>query len=217
MPLVGALVGALVGVVILAAAALFPSPLPVVLGLVASVIMTGALHEDGLADTIDALGGGATAERCLEIMKDSRIGTYGVLALVAVFALKAASLDAIGPLTVVGVLIAAYAGGRLAAVLALTFLPYAGGDNVKVSRTPVRMTGRELAVAIVTAVAIGVVAMQAAVFAIASTVSLLAAALVAWIARRKIGGYTGDVLGAVEQVYEAAFLAVAAALIAGPG
>ncbi len=217
MPLVGALIGAAAGAVILLSAAFFPSPLPVVFGLIASVVLTGALHEDGLADTIDALGGGADAERCLEIMKDSRIGTYGVLALVAVLALKATSLDAIGPLTVIGVLIAAYAGGRLAAVFALTFLPYAGGGNVKVSRTPVRMTGRELIVAIATTLAIGFIAMKAAVFVAATVVALFAAAVLALIARRKIGGYTGDVLGAVEQVYETAFLAVAAALIAGPG
>ena len=82
MPLVGALVGGATGVVIAVAAAVFPAPVPIVIGLIASVLLTGALHEDGLADTADALGGGADRERCLQIMKDSRIGTYGVLAIV---------------------------------------------------------------------------------------------------------------------------------------
>jgi adenosylcobinamide-GDP ribazoletransferase len=217
MPLVGALIGAVVGAIILAASLCFPAPMPVVIGLIASILLTGALHEDGLADTVDAFGGGSSRERCLEIMKDSRIGTYGVLALIAVLALKGTSLVAIGPVSVVGVLIAAYAGGRLAAVLALAFLPYAGGDNVKVSRTPVRMTPRELAVAAATGLIVGICVMNIPAFVAATVIAFAAAAIVAWIAQRKIGGYTGDVLGAVEQVFETAFLAVAAALIAGAG
>lgn len=217
MPLVGALIGAAVGIVLLAATAIFPSHVAIVIGIAASLLLTGALHEDGLADTADAFGGGANPERCLEIMKDSRIGTYGVLSLMIVLALKGTSFAAIGPLSVVGVLIAAYAGGRFAAVLALTFLPYAGGDNVKVSRTPVRMTKRELAVAAASALIVGLCSVSVAVFVAATIVAFASAAVVALVAQRKIGGYTGDVLGAVEQVYEVAFLAVAAALIAGAG
>ncbi|WP_423416266.1 adenosylcobinamide-GDP ribazoletransferase [Hyphomicrobium sp. B1] len=217
MPLVGALIGATVGLVMLAATVVFPTSVAVVIGLVASVLLTGALHEDGLADTVDAFGGGSNVERRLEIMKDSRIGTYGVLALIAVLALKGTSLAAIGPVAVIGALIAAYAGGRLAAVLALAFLPYAGGDNVKVSRTPVRMTRGELIVAIVTGLTVGPFVMSIAAFLAATVVAFAAAAVIAILAQRKIGGYTGDVLGAVEQVYETAFLAVAAAVIAGAG
>jgi len=214
MPLVGALIGVVVGVIILGASAIFPAPVPIVVGLTASILLTGALHEDGLADTVDALGGGGTRERCLEIMKDSRIGTYGVLALVTTFALKATSLAAISPGSSLGILVAAFAGARLAAVLALAFLPYAGGDNVKVSRTPVRMTRGELVVAIATALIVGLCAVKFSAFAAATLVAVIAAAFVAWIAHRKIGGYTGDVLGAVEQIYETAFIAIAAAVIA---
>ncbi|CCB67023.1 adenosylcobinamide-GDP ribazoletransferase [Hyphomicrobium sp. MC1] len=217
MPLVGALIGATVGLVMLAATAVFPASVAVVISLVASVLLTGALHEDGLADTVDAFGGGSNVERRLEIMKDSRIGTYGVLALIAVLALKGTSLAAIGPVAVIGALITSYAGGRLAAVLALAFLPYAGGDNVKVSRTPVRMTRGELIVAIVTGLAVGPFVMSIAAFFAATVVAFAAAAVIVILAQRKIGGYTGDVLGAVEQVYETAFLAVAAAVIAGAG
>ena len=217
MPLVGALVGGATGVVIAVAAAVFPAPVPIVIGLIASVLLTGALHEDGLADTADALGGGADRERCLQIMKDSRIGTYGVLAIVAVLALKATSLDAIGPVANIGVLIAAYAGGRLAAVLAMTALPYAGGDNVKVSRSPVRMRGMELVLAVASFFAIGFVVMNAGIFAASTVAAFVPAAGMALFAHRKIGGYTGDILGAVEQIYEATFIAMAAAMIAGPG
>jgi adenosylcobinamide-GDP ribazoletransferase len=217
MPLVGALIGALVGAVVLVSASFFPGAVPVLLGLTASVLLTGALHEDGLADTADAFGGGSTRERRLEIMKDSRIGTYGAIALIATLALKATSLAATDPLSIVRILIAAYTGGRLAAVLALAFLPYAGGDNVKVSRSPVVMTRGEIVFASITGLLVGACVLDALVFMMATIIGAVAATAMAFIALRKVGGYTGDVLGAVEQIYETAFILVAAAMIAGPG
>jgi adenosylcobinamide-GDP ribazoletransferase len=217
MPLVGALIGAAVGAVIVASSIFFPGPVAIVIGLAAGLLLTGALHEDGLADTVDAFGGGANRERCLEIMKDSRIGTYGTLALISALALKAVSLGAIDPVSIARVLIAGHAGARLAAVLALAALPYAGGDDVKSSRTSSRMTPAELAIALATALVVGLCALDATVFAIATVAAILAASVMALIAWRKIGGYTGDVLGAVEQVYETAFLVFGAAMIAGPG
>ncbi|MFT3732026.1 MAG: adenosylcobinamide-GDP ribazoletransferase [Hyphomicrobium sp.] len=217
MPLVGALIGAVVGLLVIASFLFFPAPVPVVIGLAASLLLTGALHEDGLADTLDAFGGGGSRERCLEIMKDSRIGIYGALALIVVLALKAASLAAIDPISIARVLIAAYAGGRFAAVAAMTALPYAGGDNVKVSRAPALMTAKELGLALAFAVLAGFFALGMLVFVVATIAAVLAAAVIALIARKKIGGYTGDVLGAVEQIYEVTFIAVAAAMIAGPG
>lgn len=216
MPLVGALIGAAAGGVVLVSAAIFPAPLPIVLALSASILLTGALHEDGLADTVDAFGGGTSRERCLEIMKDSRIGTYGALALIMTLALKGTALAEIDPVSAARVLIAGHAGARLAAVLALAVLPHAGGDNVKVSRTPSSTTASELAVAVASAVVVGFCVLDATAFILATVIALVAAAVIAWIARRKIGGYTGDVLGAVEQIYETAFLIVAAAVIAGP-
>jgi len=217
MPVVGALIGAVVGAVLLVSAALCPAPLPIVIALVVSLLLTGALHEDGLADTADAFGGGATRERCLEIMKDSRIGTYGTLALIMTLALKGTALAQIDPISAARVLIAGYAGARLAAVLALAILPYAGGEIAKVSRTPSRMTVGEIVIAAVSATIVGFCSLDAMVFVVATLVALAAAAAVTWMARRKIGGYTGDVLGAVEQVYETTFLIVAAAIVTGPG
>jgi len=217
MPVVGALIGVVVGAVLLVSAAVFPAPLPIVIALVVSILLTGALHEDGLADTADAFGGGTTRERCLEIMKDSRIGTYGTLALIMTLALKGTALAAIDPISAARVLVAGYAGARLAAVLALAILPYAGGDAAKVSRTTSHMTAAEIVVAVVSALVVGFFILDAVVLAVATMFALAAAAAVAWMARRKIGGYTGDVLGAVEQAYEIAFLVCAAAIIAGPG
>jgi adenosylcobinamide-GDP ribazoletransferase len=150
-------------------------------------------------------------------MKDSRIGTYGTLALIATLALKATALAQIDPVSAVRILIAACAGARLAAVLALALLPYAGGENVKVSRAPSDMTGGEIAVAVAIGLILGLLVLSPVIFALSTLLAGAAASVIAWIARRKIGGYTGDVLGAVEQIYETAFIVVAVAILAGPG
>lgn len=217
MPLVGALIGVVVGAILLVSAMFFPAPLPIVIALSASILVTGGLHEDGLADTADAFGGGATRERCLEIMKDSRIGTYGTLALIMTLALKGIALAEVDPISAARAVIAGYAGARLAAVLALAILPYAGGEIAKVSRTTSQMTAGEIVVAIASALIVGFFTVGGVVLAVATLMALAAAAVLAWIAHRKIGGYTGDVLGAVEQVYETTFLIFAAAIVAGPG
>lgn len=217
MPLVGAIIGAIAGGAILLSAVVFPAPLPIVVGLVVAIAITGALHEDGLADTIDAFGGGRTRERRLEIMRDSRIGTYGTVALISVFALKGAALVALNPWSAACVMVAGHASARLATILTMWWLPHAGGPvPAKVSQKISQMTPSEVAVAVALGLTPGLLVLPTSKFAIATLFAFAAAAVVASIARRKIAGYTGDVLGAVEQVFETAFFVVAAALIAGP-
>lgn len=215
MPLVGAIVGVIAGGAILLSAVVFPVPLPTVIGLVAAVAITGALHEDGLADTTDAFGGGRTRERRLEIMKDSRIGTYGTLALISVLALKGAALIALNPWSAACVMVAGHAGARLATILTMWRLPHAGGI-VKVSQKISEMTPSEVAVACASGLIPGLLVLPTSKFLVAALFAFAAATIIALIARRKIAGYTGDVLGAVEQVFETVFFAVAAAVIAGP-
>jgi adenosylcobinamide-GDP ribazoletransferase len=217
LPLVGGLIGIATGGIILLSSHVFPAPLPVILGLAFAILLTGGLHEDGLADTADAFGGGSTRERCLEIMKDSRIGTYGVLALIVTLALKATALSGVDPLTAAKAVIAGFAGARAAAVLALAGLSYAGGEVAKSSRTTSEMTGNEIAVTVVTALIFGFLCLSPLVFLASAVFAGVAATIVALIAHQKIGGYTGDVLGAVEQIYETAFFIIAVAIIAGPG
>jgi len=217
MPLVGALVGAIAGASIIVAAIFLPQPLPTVVGLVIAIAVTGALHEDGLADTVDAFGGGRTCERRLEIMKDSRIGTYGTLALISVLALKAAALIALDPVSAALVMIAGHAGARLAPVLTMWMLPHAGDSNAKVSQKTSEMTSTEVSIAVLFGIIPALILLPASAFAIATLIALAAAAIAALIGQRKIGGYTGDVLGAVEQVFETVFFISAAAIIAGPG
>jgi adenosylcobinamide-GDP ribazoletransferase len=215
MPLVGVLIGAVAAAVMLASSFVFPEPLPVIIGLASAIAVTGALHEDGLADCVDAFGGGNDREHCLAIMKDSRIGTYGTIALIVVLGLKAAALLPLDLSSVALVLIAGHAGARLAAVLTLWGLSYAGDGRAKVSQPTSVLTPPELAVAIVLGLAPGILVLGPATFLTAATFAFLAAAGMALVAQRRIGGYTGDVLGAVEQVFETAFLMFAAAVISG--
>jgi len=216
MPLVGAIVGAIAGAAILLSSVFFPHPLPVVIGLVVAIAITGALHEDGLADTTDAFGGGRTRERRLEIMRDSRIGTYGTLALIAVFALKGAALVSLDPWNAAFVMVAGHAGARLAAILTMWRLPHAGGGIAKVSQKVSELTLSEVATAFALGLIPGLLVLGAEKFVVAALFAFAAATIIALIARYKIAGYTGDVLGAVEQVFEAAFFVAAAALIVGP-
>jgi adenosylcobinamide-GDP ribazoletransferase len=217
-PLVGGLVGLLAASVVLATSIVLPQPLPMILGLIAGIMINGALHEDGLADTADGLFGGTTRERRLEIMKDSRVGSYGVLALGAVLALKLASLHALDPWMAAAALVGAHSGGRLIAVFALRTMIYVGDTDaakIKPPKTPIS-TG-ELVIASAFAIVPMLIGLAPSTVAICFALGALLAAWIAWTAHRAIGGYTGDVIGAMEQMFEVGFLIAAAALISGPG
>lgn len=163
------------------------------------VITTGALHEDGLADTFDGLWGGQDRARRLEIMRDSRIGTYGVLALVLVTGLRWVALATVAPIAVV----AAAMASRSAMVAVMAALPHARTDG---QSARVGAPGGP-----VVALALGLGAAGTLIFVgLPGLLALLATALVvaglAAIARRKIGGQTGDILGAVQVLSETALL-----------
>ncbi len=200
-PLVGAATGALasfVGWICLllglppAAAALF-----VVL---AAVLLTGAMHEDGLADCADGFWGGWTRERRLAIMKDSQIGTYGVLALFLALALRAVAVTALmsaGQLA--PALIGAAGFSRAAMVWVMYTLPNARTSGLS------GQTGRPPAGAMATAVILGLLTALIVVpapFLIVATTGIAATLGLQQIANRKIGGQTGDVLGATQQIIE---------------
>jgi len=210
-PLVGQLVGAIAALAWLGAVQLWPPAVAATLAVAAGLLTTGALHEDGLADTADGLFGGATPARRIEIMKDSRIGTYGVLALIVVLGLKVASLASLAPAAAAWTLIAAHGLGRVAAVTAMRFSPYAAhGRPTRWTPAKARVQTPELLLAMLFAA--WPLAALAPVTELAGLAGAAAgAAVVIGLARRRLGGHTGDVLGAVEQMGEVGFLLGASA------
>lgn len=211
-PLVGLLVGLVCAAAFAGASQLWSGWLAALLAMAAGVLLTGAFHEDGLADTFDGLGGGGTPERRLEIMKDSRIGTYGALALGLVLSLKAAALAGLSPALGAWALACANAGGRGAAVLAMRILPYVGHlERGKWKPAPSGLSTPEMLFALVFA-GLPLLLAPSPAWAMGLLLGGGLALTLALSARRLLGGYTGDVLGAIEQMFELGFLlAVAAA------
>lgn len=211
LPLVGALVGLAAGGVYWAAAALHvPVFAAAALALAVGAILTGGLHEDGLADTADGFGGGHTRARKLEIMDDSRIGTYGVLALVFVAAIKIGCLQSLSGLAGLRALVLAHALARGALPFLAYALPFAKTTGLAVDAG--RPKTATLAVAAMIAVGIALAAQSASVAAAGMAATLIVALALGLVARAQIGGITGDVLGAAEQLAETAVLIVAAVL-----
>jgi adenosylcobinamide-GDP ribazoletransferase len=211
-PAVGVLVGGLSAAVLAGAAWLFPLPVAVLLSMLASVLATGAFHEDGLADTCDALGGAVTRERALEIMKDSRIGTYGAVGLWMVLGLKAVVLATLPLALSVPALVLGHTASRAAAVVLMRWLPYAG-DVAHAKAKPlahrVSWGGLWVALGWVVAVAAGlwaVGAMGAGFMGLALGAAAGAAVFCGRWWRRRLGGITGDTLGATQQIAELSLL-----------
>ena len=180
------------------------------LALVAAGLITGALHEDGLADTADGFGGGRDRDEKLAIMRDSRQGSYGIIALIATIGLRAVALAAIpGPIESGLALIAAHAAARAVLPAAMLWLQPAREDGLgAMAGTPGPVT-MLVALAIGIFVALGMLGPVRG--AVALVLSGIAVAATAALARRQIGGYTGDVLGAFQQIGEIVMLLVAAA------
>ena len=218
LPLVGGLLGVVAASVLLGARQLWPGPIPELVALVTILLLTGALHEDGLADTFDSFGG-RTREARLAIMKDSRLGTFGALALGSILAAKLATLAALPLSVAVLAWPAASAGGRFAAVVVMRAQRYAGDPAAaKLAASPGRPTNGEVAVAAAIAClfALPLVLLAPARAVVAVLLGAALAAWLGWRACRGVGGHTGDVLGAVVSVGETGFLLGAAATLGWP-
>ena len=234
-PLVGAGVGLVAAAVLWAALGWWPPLVAAALSVAATVWLTGAFHEDGLADTCDGLGGAVSRERALEIMKDSRIGSYGAVGLVLALVLKVGVVAALAAATAAPVsgtdmvgnsialalaaLVWNHAASRAAPVLLVWRLPYAGdAAHAKAKPLAMQTDGGSVAAALawllvlagglLTAWPALVVPLAAALLAGAFATALCTR----WL-RRRLGGFTGDTLGATQQIVElAGLLAWAAAL-----
>ena len=201
-PVVGLLVGGIgAGVLDGLMYAGLSQPLAAVWAVAATVLVTGGLHEDGLADTADGLGGGRTRERKLAIMRDSRIGSYGALALALGLALRIVPLAGLPHPGLA--LVCAAVLGRGGMLLPLLLLRPARADGLAVTVADQRRGPRLAGLAIMLAVG--------SWSPVATGVAVAAAALTALLSHRQLGGYTGDTLGAAEQIVECAALSALAA------
>jgi len=204
-PAVGLLVGGIGALVYLAALQIWPQPVAVLLSMAATIYATGAFHEDGLADTVDGLGGGWDKLRILEIMKDSRVGSYGVIAMVLALLGKFALLSALDATLIPFALIAGHALSRFCSTVLLATMDYVREDLLaKAKPLATRLTVGEMLVAL----AFGLLALAGVPLPKAAAGCFLAILATLWLAakfRRWLGGYTGDCLGATQQLSEIAF------------
>ncbi len=210
-PVVGLLVGGVAGFVYWAALHLgLPPLLAAILSLAAAVAVTGCLHEDGLGDVADGFGGGWSRERKLEIMRDSRLGTYGTVALALALLLRVGALASLArPEVAVPALLAAHAGARAILPAFMLLLPRARTEGLSA------YAGDPPGASVWASLALGLAALLLGLGFwggwLALLALLMAALCLARLCMKQIGGYTGDVLGALEQVGEIAILLVAVA------
>jgi adenosylcobinamide-GDP ribazoletransferase len=201
-PLVGILIGSLCAAVYWTADWVWPSLPSAMLAVVAGLLVTGALHEDGLADTFDGIGGARTRDQAIAIMKDSRLGTYGVLALILVLALKISALSQLDDRIACIALVTSHGLSRLACVLVIATGRYVGstpGPAAHKVSMPSLLVACGTGIAIIAGFAgsLPLASVLAALFGLA-----IGHACVVALVRRTLGGHTGDTLGAVQQAGE---------------
>ncbi|MDN5898401.1 MAG: adenosylcobinamide-GDP ribazoletransferase, partial [Psychrobacter sp.] len=186
--------------------------------------LTGAFHEDGLADSCDGLGGGLTRERTLEIMKDSRLGTYGVLGLVSALLIKISLLASMPLFVAIVALIVGHTASRLLCISLLTLLPYGGEiEHAKAKPMAQQLTPLQglyssgwllLALGLVTFMfPYTVQQIGFAQWLLALVLALIATDYMRRLLRRRLDGYTGDGLGATQQLSEIAIYVGLAAIV----
>lgn len=201
-PLVGMLVGAVGALVFWLADILLPLEIAVLISMVATILLTGAFHEDGLADAVDGLGGGWTKEQVLTIMVDSRIGSYGAIGLVLALLIKYQALSYQTAAFIPASIIAGHALSRLCAVLIMLTQTYvkAAGKS-KPLATELKLTE------LIMATFFGLLPLA---FLEIQFLGALIPVAVVWLwfsakIKTRLGGYTGDCLGAMQQMTEIAF------------
>jgi adenosylcobinamide-GDP ribazoletransferase len=210
LPIIGWLVGGASALVFVLSASLLPPVTAVILALITGILLTGAFHEDGFADVCDGFGGGYGKQRILEIMKDSAIGVYGALGLIVLISLRISLLSSFPPTQTPGLIVAGHSISRLMPLLVMSRYKYVRLDNSKSGSAMIKPAGRELMFASITALL---------PFALVSVEPLIAlipvTGVTVWLSHyfdKHIGGYTGDCLGACQQIAETVFYLAAAAL-----
>jgi adenosylcobinamide-GDP ribazoletransferase len=209
LPLVGVIVGIVGALLTVATAQVLPMPLAILAGMASTLLVTGAIHEDGFADAVDGFGGGRDKDQILEIMKDSRIGSFGAIGITLMLVGKFSALQQIGAwngLRMLGfALIAGHALSRVAPTALMFALHYVREEGNAKSRPLVgALSVAGLGLAAVCGLAPCLLLWSSKAWlaiAMATAVTVIAAAYFV----RRIGGYTGDCLGATQQLAELAF------------
>ena len=218
-PLIGVMVGGIGAIVFTAANSVFPATLSVVISLSFTVLITGAFHEDGFADSCDGLGGGWNREQVLAIMKDSRIGTYGTLGLLFLISIKILAMSTIAAQSTgqfAAILIGAHCVSRMLASLMIERYDYIQDpDTSKVKPvTDQRLSIRDHLPGVITvALCLLIVTLAFPGFPGAVAAATIVALCFMHYCYYRIGGYTGDILGAVQQLSEVTIYVTAAAVI----
>ena len=212
-PLVGAIIGTIAALAFFISSLALPTLIAVIIATAATALLTGAFHEDGLADTFDGISGAYDRARSLEIMHDSRIGTFGALALILVITLKIAALTSLADTaTIITVLIAAHIISRTSTVIVKATSTYAREDGIA---GPQDIPLRPINAIIATLTALLTIAALALI--LTPTAALLATAgaitghiLIRLYFQPRLKGHTGDTLGATQQITElATYIALA--------
>ncbi len=204
-PAVGILVGSISALAFALAGLFVPETVSIVIAMATSIYLTGAFHEDGLSDMTDGLGGGWEKMRILEIMKDSRVGSYGVVALTMALLSKFVLLSAFNAAWIPALLIAGHAFSRYCSVLVMARMHYVREDLLSKSKPLATQLSRN---ALLVASVFGILPLLLLPLQ-ASLLGVVAALLTTiWLGRKLqkwLGGYTGDCLGAAQQISELAF------------
>jgi len=204
-PFVGIMVGAIGGTIYWAAQHILPVSVSVLLCMITTILITGAFHEDAISDFCDGFGGGYSQEQILNIMKDSRIGTYGAIGLIMVLLSRYVLLSNIETAKFLAVIIAGNALSRLNAVFVIFSSEYVRNDETSKSKPVGEKHG---IFTLMLAIVFGLIPMIFIPFI--STIIIISALIVTflvfrWYIIKILGGYTGDVLGAIQQISELVF------------
>ena len=204
-PLIGILVGGFGALVFILAHLILSTPIAIIISIALMILLTGAFHEDAIADFCDGFGGGYSQEKILAIMKDSRIGTYGAVALILLLMSKFLLISEIDVASIPLVIISAHALSRLNPVLLIFTSSYVSKDETSKSK-PVGKKGS--ATTLIVAILFGL-APLCLIPLIYVPFLIIVQALVFFVLRyyvhKKVGGYTGDILGALQQFSEIAY------------
>ena len=216
LALIGVLVGCLASLVLAVSSAILPSSVGILLSMIATVYLTGAFHEDGFADSCDGFGGGWEKAQVLSIMKDSRIGSYGVVGLLLIFGMKFVvlwELFQINASVVFIVLILAHAVSRLMASLLMQHYQYV--SHIETSKShqvaSLRLSNKDMLLSALPILGVLVFTLEWR-YCLGVVMALLITFVMGKYFKKRIGGYTGDCLGAVQQVTEVAFYLVVLAV-----